>query len=79
MSLLDIRDLHVRFETEAGSLHAVDGVSLELRRGEVLGLVGESGCGKSALAMSVPRLLPMPPRLRPTCHRRVRWLLRVTA
>ena len=61
MSLLDIRDLHVRFETEAGSLHAVDGVSLELRRGEVLGLVGESGCGKSALAMSVPRLLPMPP------------------
>ena len=61
MSLLDIRDLQVRFETEAGSLRAVDGVSLELRRGEVLGLVGESGCGKSALAMSVPRLLPMPP------------------
>lgn len=59
--LLDIRNLQVRFDTEAGSVHAVDGVSLTVARGEVLGLVGESGCGKSALAMSIPRLLPMPP------------------
>ena len=59
--LLDIRDLHVRFDTDAGRVHAVDGVSLTVARGEILGLVGESGCGKSALALSVPRLLPMPP------------------
>ena len=59
--LLDIRHLHVRFDTDAGVVHAVDDVSLEVRRGEVLGLVGESGCGKSALAMSAPRLLPRPP------------------
>ncbi len=59
--LLDIENLHVRFATDEGSLHAVDGVSLTLDRGEVLGVVGESGCGKSAFSMSIPRLLPMPP------------------
>jgi oligopeptide/dipeptide ABC transporter ATP-binding protein len=58
--LLQIENLHVRFETEEGSVHAVDDVSLFLNRGEVLGLVGESGCGKTATAMSVPRLLPQP-------------------
>lgn len=59
--LLEIRDLHVEFETDGVVTRAVDGVSLSLDRGQVLGLVGESGCGKSATAMSVPRLLPMPP------------------
>ena len=60
-NLLEINDLHVRFATDDGSVHAVDGVSLSLARGEILGLVGESGCGKSATAMSIPRLLPTPP------------------
>jgi peptide/nickel transport system ATP-binding protein/oligopeptide transport system ATP-binding protein len=59
--LLEITDLHIRFESEGQTVRAVDGVSLRLDRGQVLGLVGESGCGKSATAMSVPRLLPMPP------------------
>ena len=59
--LLTVENLHVRFDTDAGSLHAVDGVSLSLSRGEVLCVVGESGCGKSALAMSIPHLLPTPP------------------
>ena len=59
--LLEIKDLSVEFETDETVIRAVDGVSLSLDRGQVLGLVGESGCGKSATAMSVPRLLPVPP------------------
>jgi peptide/nickel transport system ATP-binding protein/oligopeptide transport system ATP-binding protein len=58
--LLDIRDLRVCFDTDDGVVQAVTGVSLRLERGDVLGLVGESGCGKSATAMSIPRLLPRP-------------------
>lgn len=59
--LLEIKDLCVEFETDGVVTRAVEGVSLGLDRAQVLGLVGESGCGKSATAMSVPRLLPMPP------------------
>ncbi len=59
--LLSLTDLHIQFETDERVVRAVDGVSLSLDRGQVLGLVGESGCGKSATAMSIPRLLPMPP------------------
>jgi len=59
--LLQIRDLHTHFQTPVGTARAVDGVSLHVEAGEVLGIVGESGCGKSVLALSVLRLLPMPP------------------
>ncbi|MCL2104680.1 MAG: ABC transporter ATP-binding protein [Kiritimatiellaeota bacterium] len=59
--LLEIKNLHVQFETDGQIARAVDGVSLALGRGQIVGIVGESGCGKSATAMSVPRLLPMPP------------------
>ena len=58
---LRIEDLRVSFDTEQGELRAVDGVSLSLAPGETLGLVGESGCGKSVTAMSVLRLVPSPP------------------
>jgi peptide/nickel transport system ATP-binding protein len=58
MSLLEIDDLRVSFDTEDGVVRAVRGVSLSLDRGEILALCGESGCGKSVTAMSVPRLLP---------------------
>ena len=60
-ALLQVRGLRTVFHALDGAWPAVDGVDLSVARGEVLGLVGESGCGKSALAMSVPRLLPMPP------------------
>ncbi len=56
--VLEIRDLHTHFFLRRGVVKAVDGVSLSLHRGEVLGLVGESGCGKSLTALSIMRLLP---------------------
>ncbi|MDC6167382.1 ABC transporter ATP-binding protein [Paucibacter sp. XJ19-41] len=59
--LLDIRGLKTHFATDAGWLHAVDGVDLTVQRGETVCVVGESGCGKSVTAMSVLKLLPMPP------------------
>ena len=59
--LLSVEELRAGFETAAGFLRAVDGVSFEIRRGEVLGLVGESGCGKTVTALSLLRLLPRPP------------------
>ena len=59
--LLDIQELQTHFITDAGTVRAVDGVSLTVRRGETLGIVGESGCGKSVTALSVLRLIPNPP------------------
>ena len=58
MALLEVEDLSVRFQTDDGSVHAVDEVSFELEPREVLAIVGESGCGKSVTAMSLLRLLP---------------------
>jgi peptide/nickel transport system ATP-binding protein len=59
--LLDIRGLKTHFKTDDGWLHAVDGVDIAIDRGETVGVVGESGCGKSVTAMSVLKLIPMPP------------------
>ena len=59
--ILQVEELRAGFETAAGFVRAVDGVSFEIRRGEVLGLVGESGCGKTVTALSLLRLLPRPP------------------
>ena len=59
--LLEIKNLTVTFDTDEGTVLAVDDVSLSIERGEVLGLVGESGCGKSVTAMSILRLIPSPP------------------
>jgi len=59
--LLNIEELHTSFFLKQGEVRAVSGVSLSIRPGEVLGLVGESGCGKSATAMSILRLIPNPP------------------
>lgn len=59
--ILDVRNLQVGFDTEAGLLRAVDGVSFHVEQGRTLGIVGESGCGKSVSAMSILRLVPNPP------------------
>jgi peptide/nickel transport system ATP-binding protein len=58
--LLQVKNLKTYFFTEDGVVKAVDGVDLELRRGETLGLVGESGCGKSVTSLSIMRLVDMP-------------------
>jgi len=59
-AVLEIRDLRTQFRTEQGIVRAVDGVSLRVTRGGSLGVVGESGCGKSVTALSVMQLLPRP-------------------
>ena len=58
--LLELNDVVTHFHTEDGIVHAVDGVSFSLKPGEVIGIVGESGCGKSVTAMSVMRLIAKP-------------------
>ena len=59
--LLKVQDLQVHFDTDDGVLHAVDGVNFHIDRSETLGVVGESGCGKSVTAMTIMKLLAMPP------------------
>ena len=59
--LLQVEDLHVRFYTDHGLVEAVNGVDFSLGKGETLGMVGESGCGKTVTGLSVLRLIPHPP------------------
>lgn len=59
--LLEVQDLHTSFFTHAGEVKAVDGVSYYINKGEVVALVGESGCGKSVTQMSITQLIQMPP------------------
>lgn len=59
--ILQIENLSTHFETARGSVKAVDGVDLRLNEGDTLGIVGESGCGKTVLALSILRLVPRPP------------------
>src|SRR5712672_421393 len=60
-ALLDIRGLKTHFATDDGIVHAVDGIDLAVDRGETLGVVGESGCGKTVTALSTLKLIAMPP------------------
>ncbi|WNF38180.1 ABC transporter ATP-binding protein [Bacillaceae bacterium IKA-2] len=59
--VLELDHLHTHFFTDSGEIPAVDGVSLKIHKGEVVGIVGESGCGKSVTSLSIMRLVPEPP------------------
>jgi len=63
VALLEVDDLKTYFKTREGEVHAVDGVSFSLERGKTLGIVGESGCGKSVTALSIMGLVPGPGRV----------------
>ena len=60
-TLLEVRNLSTHFETEYGTVKAVDRVDIAIDEGDTLGIVGESGCGKTVLALSIMRLIPSPP------------------
>ncbi len=77
--LLEVDDLQVKFQGELGSVYAVNGVSYRLHEGETLGVVGESGCGKSVHALSMMGLLPVPPaNIQGEVHFRGRDLLKLS-
>ncbi len=61
--LLEVRNLKTYFYTEDGVVHAVDGVDFYVNSGEVLGIVGESGCGKSVTSLSIMRLISQPGKI----------------
>src|SRR5712692_2956779 len=61
--LLEVRDLRVHFPLDEGTVRAVDGLSYSLEHGRTLGIVGESGCGKSVTAQSILRIVPKPGRI----------------
>ena len=63
MALLEVEDLRTHFKTREGEVHAVDGVSFEVEEGSVLGIVGESGCGKSVTSLSIMGLVQPPGRV----------------
>ncbi|MBI5287089.1 MAG: ABC transporter ATP-binding protein [Deltaproteobacteria bacterium] len=63
MTLLEVKDLHTSFFTSGGKVKAVRGIDLLVEKGKTLGLVGESGCGKSVTALSIMRLVPSPGRI----------------
>src|SRR5690349_9462247 len=61
MALLEIRDLHLSMRSYDGEAHVLNGIDLALERGQIRGLVGETGCGKSLTGLSISRLVPTPP------------------
>ncbi|OQX60855.1 MAG: dipeptide/oligopeptide/nickel ABC transporter ATP-binding protein, partial [Anaerolinea sp. 4484_236] len=62
--LVDVHDLHVEFDVRDGIVHAVDGASFKIYRGQTLGIIGESGCGKSITAKAIMNMVPKPGKMK---------------
>src|SRR4030042_3105549 len=62
--LVDVRDLNVEFDGRAGIVRAVDGLDLEIRSGQTMGVIGESGCGKSVTARVIMQMVPKPGKVK---------------
>jgi len=62
-TLIDIKDLRVEFDVRAGIIKAVDGVSVDIKRGQTMGVIGESGCGKSMTARAILQMIPKPGKI----------------
>jgi peptide/nickel transport system ATP-binding protein len=62
-TLIDIKDLRVEFDVRAGIVKAVDGVSFDIKRGQTMGVIGESGCGKSMTARAILQMIPKPGKI----------------
>ena len=58
MALLEVKDLYVNYNTDEGVVHALNGLNFSIEKGECIGLVGETGAGKTTLALSITQLLP---------------------
>ena len=61
--LVEIKDLRVEFDVRAGIVKGVDGVSFDINRGETIGVIGESGCGKSVTARAILQMIPKPGKI----------------
>src|SRR5512137_101270 len=61
--LIEVKNLHVEFDVRAGIVKAVDGVSFDIKRGQTLGVIGESGCGKSITARAIMQMVPKPGKI----------------
>src|SRR5512139_2836688 len=61
--LVEIKDLHVEFDVRAGIVKAVDGLNFDIRRGQTMGVIGESGCGKSMTARAILHMIPKPGKI----------------
>src|SRR5215203_5346815 len=73
--LLEVKDLHVEFDVRAGIVKAVDGLTMTINRGKTLGVIGESGCGKSVTARAILNMIPKPGKITQgeiIYHRRLR-------
>jgi len=73
VNILEVKNLETNFRTDEGTIHAVNGIDFNLEEGETLGIVGESGCGKSVSMLSLLQLIPTPPGKNSRWRGKIPW------